>query len=53
MHMTEVGRQHWQAALNILSRAIPTQQGLDGESMAKVVQAWTVTVMHPAQSDLA
>jgi hypothetical protein len=53
MHMTKVSRQHRQAALDILTRSVPTQQGLDSESMPKVVQARSVAVIHPAQSDLA
>jgi hypothetical protein len=52
-HVAEVGRQHWQATLDILTAAVPTQQGLDGESMSKIVQTWSVAVIHPAQSDLA
>jgi hypothetical protein len=40
--MPKICRQHRQASLDILSRAVPTQQGLDGESMAKVVQARSI-----------
>jgi hypothetical protein len=35
--MTEVGGEHRQSALNVLSGTIPAQQCLNGESMPEVV----------------
>jgi len=52
MNMAEVRGQHRQAPLGILARAVPTQQGLDCESMSKVMQAWAVAVVRSAQADL-
>jgi hypothetical protein len=33
-HMSQVGRQHGQAPLDVFARAVPTKQGLEGEAMA-------------------
>ena len=51
MHMPEEGRQHGQAPLDILARAVPPQQRFNCESMAKVVQARSVAVIQSAQSN--
>ena len=53
MYMAEVRRQDRQAPLGILTRPVPTQQGLDRESMSKIMQAGAVAVFLSAQPDLA
>jgi hypothetical protein len=51
--MSEVRRQHGQAALDILSRSIPAHERLNGKSMSKIVQAWTVTRVEAPHAGLA
>jgi hypothetical protein len=52
MDVSEVGGQYGQAWLNFLTRAVPMQQGLQGEAMTEVVKAWSVTRSWAAQPDL-
>jgi hypothetical protein len=40
MSVAEVGAELWEAAFDIKSGAIPTNEGVNGESVPGVVQAW-------------
>jgi hypothetical protein len=53
LDMTEVGRELGQVTLNIDVFLISAHQRLDGKAVAKIMQAWTMTVTRPPQADLA
>src|SRR6516225_6924455 len=51
--MSQVGRQNGQAALHVLTGAIPLDQSLYSKSMTKIVKTRPMTIGRPTQTDLA
>ncbi len=53
MGMSHVGREHRQALFNINTGLVPMEQGGHGESVPKVMKAWTEAIPDLSQTDLA
>src|SRR5262249_15807362 len=52
MNLPKVSRQDGQTRVNLEARAVPMQQGLNGEAMAKIVQARPMACRRATQSNL-
>lgn len=42
--MAEEGRENRQLAFHIFARAMPVDQGLDGESVTKIMNPWAISI---------
>jgi hypothetical protein len=53
MRMTQIGRQHRQAPFEVFARPIPLNEGIQGETVSKIVKARSGVVVRAAQANLA
>lgn len=42
--MPEEGRENRQLAFHIFARAMPVDQGLDGETVTKIMNPWAISI---------